>query len=63
MRTISPNAVTFEKIKDATGYNIRIKIPDGDRQEIKDIAQKHNFTVEEEKDCIIISKSSFNILH
>jgi cell division protein FtsL len=54
--TICPNAITLEAPKDATGYSVHIK---GASQPhtIKEIANKRNLSVKEEKDLIIVYKS------
>ncbi len=52
---ISPNAITLEEPKGNIGYKIRIKGV-GYEQTVKEVAQKLNLAVREEKDEIVVFK-------
>jgi hypothetical protein len=57
-QNISPDAVSFEKLKDSTGISVRIKgqILDLDKQRLKEIAKKHSLEVKEDKDEVLVYK-------
>jgi hypothetical protein len=55
---LSPQAVSFQKPKDSTGYTLHIKgiFQQSDKQVVEEIAEKHSLAVKQESDGIIIFK-------